>query len=181
MKLKSKLLSAGLVTCMVVPMAMPICAKEVNPAAADSQSTTLKYEVTSHYTWQIHSTVDFGVGKDFTLGANGEMTNKYIEVTENVISEGQELSIKVKGNENGEFKISSGQVNLDYNVTAKREGTGTVLHPSDEVLNVSAGENHKTAEMSFVLHDFPDGERTAPIAGTYKGKIIYTAEIVDAS
>ena len=177
MKLKNKLLSAGLAACMIIPMAMPVCAKDVDPTVNNTKSANLKYEVTSHYTWQIHSEVNFGVGKDFTHGTNGEMTNKYIKVTENVISEGQELSIKVKGNENGEFKISSGQVNLDYIVTAKREGTGHVLNPSDEVLNVPAGENQKTAEMSFVLHDFPTEQRTAPIAGTYEGKIIYTASI----
>ena len=39
---------------------MNVFAKNVDPAAADSQETTLNYKVGSHYKWEIHSDIDFG-------------------------------------------------------------------------------------------------------------------------
>ena len=40
-----------------------VFAKTVDPAAPDSQSTTLHYQVGSHYTWEIHTDIDFGKDK----------------------------------------------------------------------------------------------------------------------
>ena len=182
MKLKSKLLSAGLAACMVVPMAMPVCAKEVNPAVTDTLETTLKYEVTSHYTWQIHSEVDFGENKGFDVGLKGELSNDYIKVTENVIPEGKKLSITVKGDgENGAFTIRSekgaGKVSLTYNYLSSV--ISHIPNPK-EVLSVEAGVNEKTTNMSFHLLNYPSEGQSAEIAGSYLGYIIYTAEIVDA-
>ena len=180
MKLKNKLLSAGLVACMVVPMAMPVCAKTVNPAAPDSQSTTLKYEVGSHYTWTIHSAIDFGKDEGFNYLESNKNT---IKVTENVIPEGQKLSITVKGDDgdNGKFTIRSGEGtgNVSLTYTFISSFISSEANPT-EVLSVAAGENEKTTEMSFHLHNLPSEGQSAEIAGNYLGYITYIAKIVDA-
>lgn len=178
MKLKNKLLSVGLAACMVVPMAMPVCAKDVNSAAPDTQETTLKYEVGSHYTWTIHSAIDFGKDRDF---GHFESKGNVIRVTKNVIPEGKKLSITVKGDgDNGAFTIRSekgtGKVSLTY--TLLSSVISHIPNPK-EVLSVEAGVNEKTTEMSFQLLNFPSEGQSAEIAGNYEGKIIYTASIVD--
>lgn len=184
MKLKNKLLSAGLTACMVVPMTMPVCAKEVNPARNDSQSTNLKYEVTSHYKWEIHSEVDFGDEEEFYGGISGNLDNKVIKVSENVIPEGTRLRITVNGDgdDHGAFEIRSrkgnGGIKFTYSVVSKVHPTP--FNPSDEVLSVPAGENEKTVEMGFVLYNVPFNNANALIAGNYLGHIIYTASIAEA-
>lgn len=179
MNLKNKLLSAGLAACMVVPMAMPVGAAE-----NDTKETTLKYVVTESYEWSIHSDVNFGNDKDFDIEIKGILSDNCISVTKNVIPEGKKLSIKVNGDgENGTFTIRSkngnGKVSIPYTVTSK--GHPDVFKPFAEVLSVVAGENTKSAEMNFVLLNFPPTEEApAEIAGNYLGYITYTASIVNA-
>lgn len=185
MKLKNKLLSAGLTACMVVPMTMPVCANEVNPATNDSQNTTLTYTVTSHYTWTIHSAIDFDKYKEpGRVGIEVRSDENFIEVSENVIPEGTRLRITVNGDgdDHGAFEIRSrkgnGGIKFTYSVVSKVHPTP--FNPSDEVLSVPAGENEKTVEMGFVLYNVPFNNANALIAGNYLGHIIYTANIVNA-
>lgn len=179
MKLKNKLLSAGLAACMVVPMAMPVCAKDVNPAVPDTQETTLKYEVGSHYTWTIHSAIDFGKDKDVGILKSEQNA---ITVIENVIPEGKKLSITVKGDgDNGAFTIRSGKgngkVSIPYHLLSSFISSE---HNPSEVLSVESGENEKTTEMTFMLYNVSSEGLSWRIAGNYEGKIIYTARIVNA-
>lgn len=179
MKLKNKLLSAGLAACMVVPMAMPVCAEDVQPAGPSTLDTTLKYEVTSHYKWEIHSEVDFGKDKGHSTPFS---EGNVIKVNENVIPEGTKLSITAKGDgdADGAFTIKSGNVSIPYKVKSDRVEKYFVL-PSEEVLSVVAGENTKTANITFTLFNAPPhNEDPAEIAGIYIGHIIYTASIAEA-
>ena len=169
MKLKNKLLSAGLAACMIVPMAMPVCAN-------GPKSTDLKYEVTSHYKWQIHSKVDFGNDQGLQLGIKGKLSDNAIKVIENVIPEGKRLKITVKGNgDNGTFTIRSAKTSLSYIVRSKSHQKP--FDPLEEVFSVPAGENGKTAEMEFILYNYKQSGQTAEFAGNYEGNIIYTASI----
>lgn len=178
MNLKNKLLSTGLAACMVVPMAMPICAKEVNPAAADSQSTTLKYEVTSHYTWEIHTDIDFGKDKgvNTTVDGTAKTGEQKVKVTENVIEEGKKLHITAAGSGAGkEFSVSNGS-NTVLNYAVKSEEKAVAV--DGDVLDVNAGTNAGETKMSFKLSTTKD---TAEKAGTYNGTITYSASVVDAT
>ena len=175
MNLKNKLLSASLAACMVVPMAMPVCAKEVNPAVADSQSTTLKYEVTSHYTWEIHTDIDFGKDKGVKQVVNGEVKTgeQKVKVTENVIEEGKKLHITATGSgAEKAFTITNEQNTvLGY---AVKSGDKAVAVGGD-VLDVNAGTNTGETVMDFKLSTTTD---TAEKAGKYSGQITYSASIV---
>lgn len=176
MNFKNKLLSAGLAACMVVPMAMPICAKEVNPAVTDTLETTLKYEVTSHYTWEIHTDIDFGKDKGVKQVVNGAVTDsseQKVKVTENVIEEGKKLHITAVGSgADKAFTITNGHNTvLGY---AVKSGDKAVTVGGD-VLDVNAGTNTGETTMDFKLSTTTD---TAEKAGTYTGKIIYSASVV---
>ena len=181
MNFKNKLLSAGLAACMVVPMAMPVCAKEVNPAAADSQSTTLKYEVTSHYTWEIHSEIDFGKNAGVSkTEVNGTVKTgeQKVKVSENVIEEGQKLHITAAGSgAEGAFTIKNGDKGtevLNYAVTSGDKAVGI----NGDVLDVLAGQNTGETAMGFKLSTT---KNAAEKAGSYTGTITYSASVVDAT
>lgn len=178
MNLKNKLLSAGLAACMVVPMAMPVCANEVNPATNDSQSTTLHYEVGSHYTWTIHSGIDFGKdgGTGNTLNGTVKTGEQKVKVTENVIEEGKKLHITAAGSGGDSkafsVKIKDGVTTLNY---AVKSGENAV-DVNGTVLDVNAGTNADEVAMEFKLSTTTD---TAEKAGTYEGTITYSASVVN--
>lgn len=178
MKLKEKVLSAALAASMVVPMAMPIVAKEVNPAAQDAQSTTLKYEVGSHYTWQIHTGIDFGHDKGINKQVTGAVTDaseQKVKVTENVIAEGQKLHISAAGSgTEGAFTITNGKSEvLSYTVKSGENAVDV----NGDVLDVAAGTNTGETTMGFEL---TTTNKAAEVAGTYNGTITYTASVVNA-
>lgn len=176
MNLKNKLLSAGLAACMVVPMAMPVCAKTVNPAAPDSQSTTLHYEVGSHYTWEIHTDIDFGKDKGVNQTVSGAVKTgeQKVKVTENVIEEGKKLHITAAGSgADKAFSVSNGSNTvLNY---AVKSGEKAVTVGGD-VLDVNAGTNTGETVMDFKLSTTTTD--TAEKAGTYTGTITYSASVV---
>lgn len=177
MNLKNKLLSAGLAACMVVPMAMPVCAKTVNPAAPDSQYTTLHYEVGSHYTWEIHTDIDFGhdkgINKTDVDGAVTDGSEQKVKVTENVIEEGKKLHITAAGSgADKAFSVSNGH-NTVLNYAVKSGGKAVAV--DGDVLDVNAGTNTGETLMDFKLSTTTD---TAEKAGTYTGTITYSASVV---
>ena len=176
MKLKEKVLSAALAASMVVPMAMPVVATEVNLAVQDTQSTTLKYEVGSHYTWQIHTAIDFGQNKGVGKKVAGTVTDsseQKVKVTENVISEGQKLHITAAGSgvEKAFTFTNGGNELLSY---AVKSGENAV-DVNGDVLDVAAGTNTGETTMGFEL---TTTDKAAEVAGTYNGTITYTASIV---
>lgn len=168
MKMKNKLLSAALAASMVVPMAMPIM------AADDTKNTTLKYSVTEGYSWTIHSDIDFG--KNTPSEQNGT-----VSVDSNIIGDGKKLTITAKGNGGGDsigdtksgFKIANGNTTLNYSVKKER----ATINEGDSVLEVNAGTNSATSELTFAL-ETASGNNVSQVAGEYTGKIIYTASIV---
>lgn len=68
-----KIIAAGLSALMMMTSTTSVFAKDVKPAGNDSQSTTLNYEVGSHYQWEIHSDIDFGTdaGANKTVDRTG--------------------------------------------------------------------------------------------------------------
>lgn len=179
MNLKNKLLSAGLAACMVVPMAMPVCAKDVKPAGDDTQQTTLTYKVSSHYTWEIHTDIDFDHDKGVNKTVDGKVTDgsdKKVKVTENVIEEGKKLHITAAGSgADKAFTITNGHNTvLDY---AVKSGDKAVT-VGGTVLDVNAGTNTGDTVMGFQLSTTKD---TAEKAGTYTGQITYSASVVDVT
>lgn len=178
MKLKNKLLSAGLAACMIVPMAMPVCANEVNPATNESQNTILTYTVVSDYTWTIHSEINFVKGKDDhvkEVDGVAKTGDKKVQVTKNVIEEGKKLRITARGSgDNGAFSVKNGDKGtqvLGYTVQAGTKNVGI----DGTVLDVDAGTNTGSADMTFTLSTTDKG---AEIAGTYTGQITYQAKLV---
>lgn len=177
MNLKNKLLSAGLAACMVVPMAMPVCAEDANPVAGNTRSTTLNYTVNESYEWSIHTAIDFKKDKDTNKteveGKVTDDTEQKVKVTHNVIGEGKKLHITARGNGTGDtFSIKTGKSTvLNY---AVKSGNGNVV-VNGTVLDVNAGTDIGSTDMTFILST---ETKSAEIAGTYTGDIIYTASVV---
>lgn len=153
-----------------------VFAKTVNPAAPDSQSTTLHYQVGSHYTWQIHSDIDFDHDKGVNATVDGKVTagSQKVEVTENVIEEGKMLHITAAGSGEGKaFTITNGHNTvLDYAVKSGNKAVAV----DGTVLDVNAGTNTGETAMGFQLSTTKD---TAEKAGTYTGQITYSSSVVD--
>lgn len=153
-----------------------VFAKTVNPAAPDSQSTTLHYQVGSHYQWEIHTDIDFGKDKGVNATVNGEVKTgeQKVKVTENVIEEGKKLHITAAGSgADKAFTITNGHNTvLGY---AVKSGDKAVAVGGD-VLDVNAGTNTGETAMDFKLSTTTD---TAEKAGTYTGQITYSSSVVD--
>lgn len=153
-----------------------VFAKTVNPAAPDSQSTTLHYQVGSHYTWEIHTDIDFGKDKGVNTTVNGEVKTgeQKVKVTENVIEEGKKLHITATGSgADKAFTITNGHNTvLGY---AVKSGDKAVAVGGD-VLDVNAGTNTGETAMDFKLSTTTD---TAEKAGTYTGQITYSSSVVN--
>lgn len=154
-----------------------VFAKTVNPAAPDSQSTTLHYQVGSHYTWEIHTDIDFGKDKGVNTTVDGKVTDgsdQKVKVTENVIEEGKKLHITAAGSgADKAFTITNGHNTvLGY---AVKSGNKAVAVGGD-VLDVNAGTNTGETAMDFKLSTTTD---TAEKAGTYTGQITYSSSVVN--
>lgn len=153
-----------------------VFAKTVNPAAPDSQSTNLHYQVGSHYTWQIHSDIDFDHDKGVNTTVDGKVTkgNQKVEVTENVIEEGKMLHITAAGSGEGKaFTITNGHNTvLNYAV----ESGNKAVAVDGTVLDVNAGTSTGETAMDFKLSTTTD---SAEKAGTYTGQITYSSSVVD--
>lgn len=167
-----KVVAAGLSALMMMTSTTSVFAKDVKPAGNDSQSTTLNYEVGSHYQWEIHSDIDFGAD----AGANKtvDRTGNKVNVLENVIPEGKYLNISVKGNgADGAFTLNNGKTEkLTYDVS---DDAGDVA-VNGNVLSVPSGTNTAVQNMNFKLNT---KKATAEIAGNYDGKVIYNASVGD--
>lgn len=153
-----------------------VFANSVDPAAPDSQSTTLHYQAGSHYTWEIHSDIDFGKdgGTGQTLNGTVKTGEQKVKVTENVIEEGKKLHITAAGSgADKAFTITNGHNTvLGY---AVKSGDKTVAVDGD-VLDVNAGTNTGETAMDFKLSTTTD---TAEKAGQYEGTITYSSSVVD--
>lgn len=167
-----KVVAAGLSALMMMTSTTSVFAKDVKPAGDDSQSTTLNYEVGSHYQWEIHSDIDFGAD----AGANKtvDRTGNKVNVLENVIPEGKYLNISVKGSGvNDAFTVSNGGSEvLNYDVSDDNGAVGV----NGNVLSVPAGTNTATQNMGFKLNTT---KKSAEVAGQYTGRVIYNASVGD--
>lgn len=177
MKFQKTLLAVASAAMAFGPFASTsVFAKSVNPATPDSQSTTLHYQVGSHYTWQIHSDIDFNHDKGANKTVDGKVTtgNQKVEVTENVIEEGKMLHITAAGSGEGKaFTITNGHNTvLDYAVKSGDKAVAV----DGTVLDVNAGTNTGETAMGFQLSTTKD---TAEKAGTYTGTITYSSSVVD--
>ena len=165
-----KVVAAGLSALMMMTSTTSVFAKDVKPAGNDSQSTTLNYEVGSHYQWEIHSDIDFGAD----AGANKtvDRTGNKVNVLENVIPEGKYLNISVKGSgANDAFTVSNGGSEvLNYDVSDNNGAVGV----NGNVLSVPAGTNTATQNMGFKLNTT---KKSAEVAGQYNGRVIYNASV----
>lgn len=178
MNLKNKLLSAGLAACMVVPMAMPVCAEDANPVAENTKTANLTYTVGSKYDWTIHSDINFGsnagVNQTEVPGIVADGSDRKVTVTNNVIEEGKTLYITATGSgSDGEFSIKNGDSGTQVLKYVVKSGTNEVA-VGGQVLAVNAGVKEGSTNMTFKLST---STKTAEIAGTYSGIITYTARV----
>ena len=167
-----KIIAAGLSALMMMSSTTSVFAKNVKPAGDDSQSTTLNYEVGSHYQWEIHSDIDFGA--DAGVNQTVDRTGNKVNVLENVIPEGKYLNISVKGSGvNDAFTVSNGGSEvLNYDVSDDNGAVGV----NGNVLSVPAGTNTATQNMNFKLNTT---KKSAEVAGQYTGRVIYNASVGD--
>ena len=167
-----KVVAAGLSALMMMTSTTSVFAKDVKPAGDDSQSTTLNYEVGSHYQWEIHSDIDFGA--DAGVNQTVDRTGNKVNVLENVIPEGKYLNISVKGSGvNDAFTVSNGGSEvLNYDVSDDNGAVGV----NGNVLSVPAGTNTATQNMGFKLNTT---KKSAEVAGQYNGRVIYNASVGD--
>lgn len=154
-KLMGGVAAAAMVVAMVPGMAFAA-------DQTDTKSTDVKYEVAQGYEWTIHSEVDF------TNGAT--VSDQTVSVTKNVIPNGKQLQIAVKGSgDSSAFSIKSteGAV-LNY---AVKNGSSDVS-PNGTVLTVAAGTSAGSVPLTFVLT-----KDSVEKAGNYTGTVTYTASI----
>ncbi len=165
-----KVVAAGLSALMMMTSTTSVFAKDVKPAGDDSQSTTLNYEVGSHYQWEIHSDIDFGA--DAGVNQTVDRTGNKVNVLENVIPEGKYLNISVKGSgANDAFTVDNGGSEvLNYDVSDDNGAVGV----NGNVLSVPAGTNTATQNMGFKLNTT---KKSAEVAGQYNGRVIYNASV----
>lgn len=192
MRKMNKVTAAVLAAAMVGSMAMPAFAV-TGTADPTTANTTVKYEVTQGYEWEIHTEIDFGsdrknadTNKKITNG-DGSSSNE-VKVSKNTIPTGKKLVIKVQGNGGGNttdtssitdksFKIKdkNSTATLSYTVTSSvKSGKVTT---GNEVLSVDAGTAEGNTYMTFVLDTV--AANSSEFAGSYEGKLIYTASIED--
>lgn len=151
-----------------------------------ARSTTVKYDVTATYEWTIHSEVDLGE-------SSTSKSDQQVNVTKNVIPEGKKLQITVKGQgSNGEFQVvnqvpdgsgtKNGTVIRNYTIKSDKGNSSSSkenVETGKVVMEVLSATNTKTAKVDFELVDNTDS--VVPTAGSYKGTVTYTANIVDVS
>ena len=156
-----------------------VFAKTLNPAAPDTQSTTLNYRVGSHYQWEIHTDIDFDHDKGVNKTVDGKVTDgsdQKVKVTENVIEEGKKLHITAAGSgTDGAFSIKNGEHGTEVLPYAVKSGENAVK-VNGTVLDVNAGTNTGETKMGFQLSTTT---KSAEVAGNYTGQITYSSSVVD--
>lgn len=91
MKFQKTLMAVASAAMAFGPIAgtMPVCANGVPANSEPVQSTTLNYDVTESYDWEIHTDIDFGedagVNKTDVNGAVTDGSDQKVKVTKNVI------------------------------------------------------------------------------------------------
>jgi hypothetical protein len=129
-------------------------------------STTLSYTVEDAYTWTAPESIVF------TTNVNNEAKTGSVSVSQNIIPNGKKLQIKVSPSQTA-FTITSVEgATRDYVV----KKAGTALAAGDMVLEVAAGTNTGSQELSFELQSV-----AVQKSGTYTGTMAFVAAIVDAS
>lgn len=179
-----------MVTAMIATMGSGAVLAEEEQTLTNS--TTVKYEVGSSYTWTVPAVINFGsnegvnqtvIGEAET--ANGDKVNdgSKVTVSDNVIGVGEQLEITAAGSgENQGFVIIA--KNTTNNTTEKLNYTVKVaenqenLKANGTVLTVPAGQKSADAKLTFTLTTKKDGSE---IAGNYEGTVTYTAAVVDAT
>lgn len=179
MKILNKYLLALASAGMAFAPAMPMMAAEntagqtitSTPAGETSETTNLRYVVSSHYKWMVSADIDFGSDK----GVNSHSTqSNEVSVSENVIAEGQNLEITMKGDgADGAYTISnSGAEVLNYHV--QKDGGSSDIAVGGNILTVAAGTNTGKQKLNYTLDTTT---KTAEVAGTYTGHSIFTASV----
>lgn len=168
-----KVVAAGLSALMMMTSTTSVFAAE-----SGDKSANLNYQVNSVYEWVIHSAVDFG--NDAGIDKEISRDNNQVKVLKNIIPERSVLRISVKGSgDNGEFTISNGK-SKKLHYSAKKSDNQTYITPDTEILDVPSGTNTAVQNLDFELSTTPNGyvtSKTAEIAGSYTGNVIYTAEV----
>lgn len=159
-----------LAAAMAVSMMVPTCAMAATGTTqSTTEETTVKYAVTQGYEWTIHSEIDFGTDAGVSKTVTRESNT--VSVKKNIIPDGKTLNITVKGSgTNGEFQIKNGSTVLNYVI---KDGDNEIA-TGKEVMNVAAGTNTDSKNLTFVLST---GTGTAEVAGNYTGTVTYTAAI----
>ena len=143
---------------------------------ADDKTTNVKYSVDSNYSWEIHTTIDFGedAGVNTTVDRTATLSDSMIagvRVNSNVIPPDTRLDISLASS--NDFKIVNGSTLLDY--TVSKTNGGEQLLAGASVLQVPSGTNSANQPLYFKLRTQAG---TAEVAGTYNGTINYVAEII---
>lgn len=182
MKFQKTLMAVASAAMAFGPIAgtMPVCANGVQANSEPVQSTTLNYDVTESYDWEIHTDIDFGedagVNKTDVNGAVTDGSDQKVKVTKNVIGEGKKLHITAAGSGTGRaFSIKNGDSGTEVLGYAVKSGTNAV-DVDGTVLDVNAGTNTGETKMDFKLSTTT---KAAEVAGHYTGTITYTSSIVN--
>lgn len=182
MKFQKTLLAVASAAMAFGPFAstMPVCANGLPDEDPTTKSTTLNYNVTEVYEWEIHTDIDFGrdkgVNKTDVNGAVTDGSDQKVKVTKNVIGEGEKLHITAAGSgTGGAFSIKSGDKGTEVLGYAVKSGTNAV-DVNGTVLDVNAGTNTGETKMDFKLSTTT---KAAEVAGNYTGTITYTSSIVN--
>lgn len=165
---KNKIMAVGACALALASAGSPVAMAETETS---TKETTVKYFVTETYEWSIHPEIDFG--KDAGVSQVVNKSANKVAVTKNVLHEGAKLEIKVKGSGVGDaFTISNGGTEiLSYAIndgSEKKEVNSTIIE-------VPAGTNEGSKDLDFKLST--TGKK-AEIAGSYEGRVTYTATIV---
>lgn len=181
MKFQKTLLAVASAAMAFGPIAgtMPVCANGLPDEDHTTKSTTLNYNVTEVYEWEIHTDIDFGrdkgVNKTDVNGAVTDGSDQKVKVTKNVIEEGSTLRIAAHGSgTDGAFSIKNGDHGTEVLGYAVKSGTNAV-GVNGTVLEVDAGTNTGETKMDFKLSTTT---KAAEVAGQYKGTITYNSKIV---
>ncbi len=157
----NKLAIIGMSAIMMGTSMSTVLAEDPTPTA-DTRDTTVTYKVDSSYTWTIHSSINLTSGSQ-----TGDVT-----VNSANIENGKKLNISIKGNgENEAFTMKSKGNILTYTV---KKGVDNV-NANDTILSLNPGV-YKTATTATLT--FTAGSTTDLQAGSYQGKVTYTATLV---
>ena len=175
-KYAGKVLAAAMAVSMMVPGMNVMAATQSN----NTETTTVKYGVTTSYEWSVPSEIDFTNAAEATVKADqASGKTQKVKVTKNVIPEGQKLQITAKGNgSNDAFTIAAkgdGKAHtLAYTINV---GDGSeALKVNGVVLEVPAATNTKDVALTFKLT-----KDSVEMADNYEGTVTYTSSVVNAS